>query len=302
MASQPAALDLGHWLRAVRRRHWASRGAAGEPVLTPTQFAALLAVCQVPGADQRTVSVLASIDQATVSETLRRLQRDGLVRIEPDLADARRLRIWPHEAAVEVVRTDLIGVREADRRLLSVLTDAERDALIDALRTIAYASSDDPAAWPTTEVPAEHGLLTVEETSRAFGRLVRICSQQHQATWTDVAGTLLTPQQFTLLALVAGTREVRQSEIPAALDLDKASVTGLLHRLARRDLVVAVPSGQDRRQRVVTLTPLGLEVLKVSRSAAAAVEAAVVKGLDPAARRRLPRHLEHVVRSAAQPG
>lgn len=65
----------------------------------------------------------------------------------------------------------------------------------------------------------------------------------------------LTPQQFGLLRLLDGPISMRA--FAEDLSCDPSNVTGLVDRAERLGLVRRVPDSNDRRVRMLTLTPKG---------------------------------------------
>jgi DNA-binding MarR family transcriptional regulator len=71
----------------------------GEHGVSPGQFAQLLALYEQDGLTQRELCERVRIEQATMAKTLQRMERDGLVRSEPDPVDRRRIRVYLTEKA-----------------------------------------------------------------------------------------------------------------------------------------------------------------------------------------------------------
>jgi DNA-binding MarR family transcriptional regulator len=85
------------------------------------------------------------------------------------------------------------------------------------------------------------------------------------ALWRDFSRTVgrgeIRPAVFSLLILVEANPGIAQIELAEQLDLDKAAIVGLLHRLQRRQWVVRRRSGEDRRRQGISLTSGGQEML-----------------------------------------
>ncbi len=267
-------LDVGHLLRAARRLHSAIKDHPTPGILTPTQFVVLLALCRLPSIDQRTVSELASIDQATVSETVRRLQHKGLVQVDRDPGDGRRRLLSPAGEAASLVRADSARLRIADREILARLSPQEQEDLIHDMTAIAYADRVDPVTRSQGEGSrsTSGAVFSVAETSRAFGRLLRICAQLHTSIWGAEIGSLVTPPQYSLLCLIRSSGRLSQGEIGGQLYLDKVTVAGLLARMQQRSLIHVARDTRDGRQRVITLADYGSNVVRLVEPAAQEVE------------------------------
>ena len=85
------------------------------------------------------------------------------------------------------------------------------------------------------------------------------------ALWRDFSRTVgqgeIRPAVFSLLILVEANPGIAQFELAHVLDLDKAAVVGLLHRLQRRQWLTRRRSTEDRRRHGIFLTPRGQEVV-----------------------------------------
>ncbi|WP_308272219.1 MarR family winged helix-turn-helix transcriptional regulator [Kitasatospora sp. SUK 42] len=105
--------------------------------LTAPQYAVLDALELEPGADQRTVGELASLDKATMAEMVSRLVRRGLVQRRRDPSDGRRNLLSLSPAGQDLLHRSAAGVAEVQRLLLAPLPEEEHEA---ALALIAKAA------------------------------------------------------------------------------------------------------------------------------------------------------------------
>jgi len=76
----------------------------------------------------------------------------------------------------------------------------------------------------------------------------------------------LRPTQFAVLTLIAGNPGVRQTEVCAALGIQKANFVPLLNELERRGLASRKSVAADRRSSALHLTPLGNSTLQRARA------------------------------------
>ena len=68
----------------------------------------------------------------------------------------------------------------------------------------------------------------------------------------------LTAAQFNVMNLLSDQKDgLRASDLAESLIVDPSNVTGLLKRMSRDGLVADLESKEDRRQRIVILTPKG---------------------------------------------
>lgn len=79
-----------------------------------------------------------------------------------------------------------------------------------------------------------------------------------RASLPAVAAELdLSPAQCHLLNLIEPDRPIPMGQLAGALSCDASNVTGLVDRLESRGLIQRRPSAEDRRVKVLSLTPLG---------------------------------------------
>ena len=91
----------------------------------------------------------------------------------------------------------------------------------------------------------------------------------------------VTPAQYGLLELLWERDEQSGAALSERLQLDSATMTGLLDRLERAELVVRRPDGADRRVNRVALTVQGRALRVPLDRAMDEVNANVVKQLGP---------------------
>jgi DNA-binding MarR family transcriptional regulator len=103
--------------------------------------------------------------------------------------------------------------------------------------------------------------------SDAWQLLVRFFFAQRSNLPPLAAELELSPAQCHVLHLIEPGRPVPMGQIASTLSCDASNVTGLIDRLESRGLVKRRPSAEDRRVRVLDLTPSGvrLRTLLVSR-------------------------------------
>lgn len=88
---------------------------------------------------QKALTEIAAIEQPTMAATLARMDRDGLVRREPDPDDRRAVRVSLSAAALERVPAVLAAIDKVNGIALADFTAAERTGLELALGRIVLA-------------------------------------------------------------------------------------------------------------------------------------------------------------------
>lgn len=107
---------------------------AGE--LTPRQFAILLTVAQNEGLSQTDLVERTGIDRSTLADVIRRMLKKGLLHRRRTREDARAYAVKLTEEGWRVLKQTEPLARRADEKVLSVLSNAERDRFVKGLTEI----------------------------------------------------------------------------------------------------------------------------------------------------------------------
>lgn len=93
------------------------------------------------------------------------------------------------------------------------------------------------------------------------GYWLRRAYQRHMAIFAGIMSDLdLTSMQFAALVKLHELKAVSQTELGRLTGMDRATISGVVARLKRRNLVLYKPDPLDKRSRIIALTPAG-EVL-----------------------------------------
>jgi DNA-binding MarR family transcriptional regulator len=91
------------------------------------------------------------------------------------------------------------------------------------------------------------------------------------ALWRDLSRTLgaakVRPAVFSLMVLVDANPGIAQIELATQLDVDKATIVGLVDQLQKTKWVIRKQSSVDRRRQGIFLTSLGQRELETLRTA-----------------------------------
>jgi len=252
----------GHLLRVAQQVHtrlWAET-VPGD--ITAPQYAALRALAEQPGGDQRTIGDHAALDKATMAEMTVRLVQRGLLLRRRDPADGRRklLSLSPHGATVLAAADE--GVHRVHELLLQPLDAEERTTLLGALAAIATLA----------------GAINPPSATQPVGYLIRVAQQGHTRLWTELVAADITSPQYAVLDSLAREPGIDQRTLGERAKLDKATMAELIGRLVRRGLVLRRRDPADGRRNLLTASPSGLDLL---RSVAPGVRTAQERLLEP---------------------
>jgi len=112
--------------------------------IVPGQFPALLALWDKDGLTQKELLALLDIEQATLANTLTRMERDGLIKRKEHPADARARTIHLTDKARSIRDAAYKAAKETNEEALIGLSDKERQVFLAFMqRTIATLQEDD---------------------------------------------------------------------------------------------------------------------------------------------------------------
>ncbi|MFD1484260.1 MarR family winged helix-turn-helix transcriptional regulator [Lacticaseibacillus baoqingensis] len=110
----------------------------------------------------------------------------------------------------------------------------------------------------------------------------------------------LTISQWTVVAAIhRQTAPVTSAAVAASVGMDKPTVSGIVQRLADKQLVVLTPVPADHRARQLTLTPAGQHAYAACAGVAEDTVAAFLAPLDAAAQQQLADLLTTLERAHA---
>ena len=111
--------------------------------VVPGQFPALLCLYEENGLTQAELCRRVDIEQPTMANTLKRMERDGLIRREPDPVDGRRARIWLTPRARRLEKKLAAMATEVNAIALGGLNPREAESLLPVLGKIAASLQQD---------------------------------------------------------------------------------------------------------------------------------------------------------------
>jgi len=131
--STSAGYLANHMARLFARRLRARIGKLG---LTVGQFPVLLELWEGDGLTQKQLRVRLDIEQATIANTLSRMERDGLIRRTREGRDAREQRVWLTERARALRAPAHAAAEEQNDTAMASLSEAERARFLHDMERI----------------------------------------------------------------------------------------------------------------------------------------------------------------------
>ncbi len=104
--------------------------------IVPGQFPVLLELWTRDGITQRELLQEIDVEQATLANTLTRMERDGLIRRTKHPADARSQQVWLTDKALKVKAEAYRSATQTNRDALAGLSDAEKALFIELMQKI----------------------------------------------------------------------------------------------------------------------------------------------------------------------
>ncbi|RLM06959.1 MarR family winged helix-turn-helix transcriptional regulator [Gibbsiella quercinecans] len=127
--------QVGHLLRKVYQRHQAIfQQNVGDAQLTAVQFITLCAVRDLGPSAQTDLVRVTAVDQATIRGIVERLKARGLVALNPDPYDRRKVIVALTEAGAALVEATVPHALRISELTMARLNPAERIALVYLLR------------------------------------------------------------------------------------------------------------------------------------------------------------------------
>ncbi|MEF2978935.1 MarR family winged helix-turn-helix transcriptional regulator [Subtercola sp. YIM 133946] len=104
-----------------------------------------------------------------------------------------------------------------------------------------------------------------EEPLRHTGHLIRRAQQRHAALWQEHVSAQVSSVQYAALAVLERMPGASQSELGAALDLDRSTIADIVVRLERRGVLERRPHESDGRRYSLHLTATGVSEVDLLR-------------------------------------
>ena len=132
------------------------------------------------------------------------------------------------------------------------------------------------------------------------GHLIRRLHQQSTQVFvqrTQAAGFDLTPVQFAALDAIRAQPATDQARVAEMIAYDRATIGGVIERLAQKGWVHRVVSARDRRARELSLTPEGERILAALLPVVRGLQDEILQSLGEADRTRFLHLARQAVRA-----
>ena len=128
------------------------------------------------------------------------------------------------------------------------------------------------------------------------GHLVRRAHQISVAIFMEeCAAQNVTPVQYACLAAIARQPGVDATRLASAVAFDRSTLGNVLERLETKGWVRRDPSPEDRRVKLLSITPAGEQLLDAIEPAVLATQKRILKPLAPNDRKTFLRLLAEMV-------
>lgn len=111
--------------------------------LAPAQFMVLLELWEDDGLSQADLVARLDVEQATMANTLARMERDGLIQRRPSATDGRVRLVFLSERARALRAPARAAAQAQNARALSSLSDEEADRFIATMKKVIAAMQND---------------------------------------------------------------------------------------------------------------------------------------------------------------
>lgn len=132
-----ATQSAGYLINHLARQFAILLGKQLEPLgIAPAQFPILLSLWETDGLSQNELVELADLKQATIANTLARMERDGLIVRKDNPNDARSRLIFLSDTAKALQEPATQIAQNINAGALSVLDDDEKQAFIEMMNKV----------------------------------------------------------------------------------------------------------------------------------------------------------------------
>lgn len=138
--------------------------------------------------------------------------------------------------------------------------------------------------------------MLLEDLHRQPGHLIRRAQQIAVAIFIEECAAFdLTPVQYAAMVAIHENEGIDATRLSAQIAFDRSTLGNVLERLEVRGLVQRYPSPDDKRVKLLKLTPQGRAVTRRAEEAVRRTQDRILAPLDPKNRRVLLELLAQLV-------
>lgn len=148
------------------------------------------------------------------------------------------------------------------------------------------AEPSDLTTGPVLRTGMEGDEKRLDDLWNRPGYLVRRLHQIHVGLFAEeFANSGVTPVQYAMLSVLGTHTTMDQLSLSKAVGVDRTSGADVIKRLARQNLVIRTTSPDDRRMKLVAVTPAGAALVREMRPAMQAAQDRMMAPLQPEERK-----------------
>ena len=132
------------------------------------------------------------------------------------------------------------------------------------------------------------------ELDMQVGYLLRLANQRHATIFQELAPQGLTATQFSALIRLSENGPCSQNHLGRLGSMDIATIKGVVDRLRDKGLVKTMPSLEDKRRSIVSLTPEGQNLIAPLQEAGINITEKTLAPLDASERAALCKLLKKI--------
>jgi DNA-binding MarR family transcriptional regulator len=138
--------------------------------------------------------------------------------------------------------------------------------------------------------------MLLEDLHRQPGHLIRRAQQIAVAIFIEECAAFdLTPVQYAAMVAIQENEGIDATRLSAQIAFDRSTLGNVLERLEARGFVERYPSPDDKRVKLLRLTPQGRAVIRRAEEAVRRTQDRILAPLEPADRRVLLELLAQIV-------
>ncbi|MFC4624107.1 MarR family winged helix-turn-helix transcriptional regulator [Daeguia caeni] len=138
--------------------------------------------------------------------------------------------------------------------------------------------------------------MSIEEL---YARPAHLIRRAHQISWAifldECAEFALTPVQYAALVAIQAYDGCDATRLSSLIAFDRSTIGSVLDRLEKRNLIIRRPSPTDRRQRLISLTQEGKDLLENCKEAVERVQNRIVGVLSREERETFLKLMKRIV-------